>query len=747
MSTTAAATPAPTPFANSEPNHRWAFVRAGGVDQVHLRNGADLAALGALDPKLWVALAAPVTGLELDARTLALLDADSDGRLRLSDVVEASRWASALLKSPDALLRGQTALPLSAIREDAADGPALLASARAALRALGKADATELSVAEATAALKAFEKLPLNGDGVIPPEAVTDPELRAVLVEAMEAIGHETDRSGQRGLTAGLLESFHAELVAYDAWHKKGESGAAAVLPLGKDTAAAFEAFARVREKLDDYFARCRLGAFDPRAVPHLNRDEKEYAALAPRLLSLDTAEVAALPLSPIQAGKPLSLVSGVNPAWVDALARFHDTCVVPILGARQELSETELRALSAKLSAHEAWLKEKAGAKVEKLGLARVRLLLEQRRCAQLAQLIEEDKAKEPELKGLIELEKLVRLHRDLGVLLRNFVSFSDFYGRAGRAAFVVGTLFIDRRACELCVRVEDLAKHQLMAPLARTYLLYCECVRKATGEKMTIAAAVTAGDADNLMVGRNGLFFDRQNREWDATVVKVFDSPISVRQAFWAPYKKAMRFVAEQMAKRVAAADAAASQKLITAAVTTEKAADTGKPPPEKPKFDVGTVAALGVAVGGITAALGALLGAFFGLGYWMPVGLVGLMLLISGPSMLIAAFKLRERNLGPLLDANGWAVNAFCRINIPLGASLTRVGVLPKGATRNLVDPFSEKKRPWALYATLVLLVALAAVWATGKLDRFLPEKARKATVFAPRTASPSDASGPP
>jgi hypothetical protein len=84
--------------------------------------------------------------------------------------------------------------------------------------------------------------------------------------------------------------------------------------------------------------------------------------------------------------------------------------------------------------------------------------------------------------------------------------------------------------------------------------------------------------------------------------------------------------------------------------------KAGETGNPSQPK-KLDIGVVAALGVAVGGITAALGALLQAFFGLGLFMPIGLLGALLLISGPSMLIAGLKLRQRNIGPLLDASGW------------------------------------------------------------------------------------------
>ena len=96
--------------------------------------------------------------------------------------------------------------------------------------------------------------------------------------------------------------------------------------------------------------------------------------------------------------------------------------------------------------------------------------------------------------------------------------------------------------------------------------------------------------------MVGRNGFFYDRKGRDWDATITKIIDNPISMRQAFWAPYKKLVRFIEEQVAKRAAAADASSTAKLQSAA-TEVAVADKSKVPQPK-KVDVGTVAALGVA-----------------------------------------------------------------------------------------------------------------------------------------------------
>jgi hypothetical protein len=316
--------------------------------------------------------------------------------------------------------------------------------------------------------------------------------------------------------------------------------------------------------------------------------------------------------------------------------------------------------------------------------------------------------------------------------LLCTNFVNFKDFYDRGDPAIFQAGRLYLDQRSCDLCLPVEDAGKHALMAGLSGTYLAYCDCFRKATGEKMQIVAAFTGGDSDNLMVGRNGLFYDRKGRDWDATITRIIDNPISIRQAFWSPYKKLIRMIEEQIAKRAASADAAATAKLQS---TAQAAAGAEPPKPEPPKkIDTGTLAAIGLVLTTLMGALGTIFARILGLVWWqIPLAFVAIILAISIPSMLIAYLKLRKRNLGPILDANGWAVNAKAKMNVPFGGSLTQVAELPPGAQRDLVDPFAEKKKPWKLYLILLIILALAICWWLGKLDRLLPGPARSTSVL--------------
>ncbi len=702
------------------------FFRAGGFDQVRFDSGADLLAIDQLDQQLWVALACPTKGLAFDSRTLELIDADKDGRIRAPELIGAVKWVGGLIKNADDLLKGAADLQLSAINEASDEGRRLIAAAKTVLGGLGKGAAASISVADTTEAAKAFDNLPFNGDGVLPPESAKDDATKLLIADIIACQGAVRDRSGKDGVDVEKVNAFFKDVVDHVAWLKKAE-GNAALMVLKGDTAGAFDALKAVRGKVDDFFARCRLAAFDARALQALNREEKEYLAVAAKDLTISGEEVAGFPLARIEANRALPLTEGVNPAWSAAITTFAAKTLEPLLGDKKVLTEAEWLDVRARFDAYEAWNAEKAGAAVEKLGAPRVQALAADGARKPIDALFEEDKAQEGTAATLASVEKLVRLNRDLFRLANNFVSFKDFYERKEKAIFQIGTLYLDQRACELCIRVEDAARHGAMAPLSRTYLAYVDCARPATGEQMTIAAAFTDGDSDNLMVGRNGIFYDRDGKDWDATISKLVENPISIRQAFWSPYKKVLRFVEEQLSKRAQAADAESNDMLAATASAVGSAADTGKVKSPEKKIDVGVVAALGVAVGGITAALGALLQAFFGLGFLMPLGLAGLLLLISGPSMVIAWFKLRQRNLGPLLDANGWAVNANAKLNIPFGASLTRTAALPPGSRLDTVDPFAEERRPWGVFLFLLVVLALAGLWYSSKLDAYLPPAA--------------------
>jgi len=718
-------------MSDTSTRHAWRFFRAGGFDQVRIDSGADIANIDQLDQKLWVALACPTTGLEFDKKTLDLIDTDKDGRIRPPELIAACKWAVAMLKNPDDLVKSSAALPLAAINDATVEGKSILASAKQILANLGKTDSA-ITVDDTTDTAKIFAATKFNGDGIVPADSSDDPAIQKTIADIIACTTALTDRSGKPGISQAQLDLFLAEAAAFDAWHKQAESDSA-VMSLGANTSAAAGAFTAIKAKIDDFFARCRLAAYDARAIGALNRQEVEYLAIAAKDLTITAAEVAGFPLAKVEAGRALPLVDGLNPAWAAAIAALRDTVVKPLLGDKGALTEAEWLTICAKLAPYQAWAAAKAGASVEKLGLPRVREILASNAKAAIMDLLAKDKALEPEATAIAAVDKLARYHRDLYKLLVNFVNFKDFYARKDKAVFQCGRLYLDQRSCDLVIRVEDAGRHGTMAHLSYNYLAYCDVVRKSTGEKMAVAAAFTAGDSDNLMVGRNGIFYDRKGNDWDATITKIIDMPISIRQAFWSPYKRLVRFIEDQIAKRAAAAEAANQAKLQAGATAHLDAAAAAKPatPPEPKKLDVGVIAALGVALGFISTALATVIAKLNDIPfYYIPLIVLGLMLLISLPSMVLAFMKLRQRNLGPILDANGWAVNAKAKINLPFGRSLTQTAVLPPGSTRDLVDPYAESHtgRNLTIAAVIVAIIA-GCMWYFGCIEHYLPDRLPK------------------
>ena len=331
--------------------------------------------------------------------------------------------------------------------------------------------------------------------------------------------------------------------------------------------------------------------------------------------------------------------------------------------------------------------------------------------------------------------LEKLLLLSRDFCTLLRNFVSFQDFYSKRGKALlgrgadndapwaiFQAGTLVIDQRACNLCLRVEDMAKHNTQAPESGMFLIYCQCTHHASGQKMQIVAAMTIGDIRNLKVGKNALFYDRQGRDWEAEVIKIIDNPISIGQAFWSPYRKLGEWVSGLITKSAAEKEKKSFADM-TAKLQTPPAA--GQAMPAQP-FDVakfaGIFAAIGLAIGSIGTFLTSLLSEVKEMHAWALLIVPAILIVVSGPSMLLAWMKLRKRNLAPLLNANGWAINADAIISVLFGNTLTEQAQFP---VLKLADPHAKIKKlskggKWAIAIAAILLgiaAAVVALWLMG------------------------------
>jgi len=292
-------------------------------------------------------------------------------------------------------------------------------------------------------------------------------------------------------------------------------------------------------------------------------------------------------------------------------------------------------------------------------------------------------------------------------------------------------------------------MGKHADMAGLSNLFLIYCACTSKVKAATMNIAAVMTAGSIRNLRPGVNGVFYDREGNDWDAVITKVVDNPISVRQAFWSPYRKFGKFISDKIGKSAEEKDAKGMDTMTKISDSaTNKPKDGVKEATKAAPFDVGRFAGIAamvtMAVAAVAGVLTMIINALKGLVWWKWIVLIAvLMLIISGPACFIAWRKLRKRNLGPVLNANGWAMNSAVLVNILFGKTLTSVAKYPKV---HPADPYSMRPPLWKRilrWLIFLLVVAFAVGYFTNNLKFMGIERKPKVEKVAEPAPAPEAA----
>lgn len=691
-----------------EQEHQWKFQQVGGLVQVQLNTIDDVLNLDKLDPKNWTALACPVKGLEFSEETLTLLDTDKNGRVRVPEILEGVNYIKKYFAKPEIIMEKGDSIPLDALSETPFDcGHSPLASAKSVLSILGKDDATEISLADISVNEKLFSPGIINGDGVLPVECVKEENVASVVKDMIECTGGTDDISGVKGINRAQFEDFFAKIRSVKEWREAAVQNDPKIFFLKDATDSAAAAYTKVRDKINDFFLRCSLIEYDQNATDIL-KTETDRLFLNEEGSLQDLEHLSQLPIAYCAAGKNLPLTEGINPAWAADMANFKKNVISHIYKKEvTELTVEHWHKLEELFEPYINWVKAMPETSATPLGLDRITEILNSNAEETINNYLLEEEKHPPIALATIDLRKMLLYRRDFMTLVRNFVNFQDFYSPENPAIFQCGTLYIDGRSCELCFKVLDITKHGVMAALSQCFLVYCDCVKCGTGEKMQIAALISNGDTDNLLVGRNGLFFDRDGADWDATIVKITENPVSLKQAFWSPYKKLMRLIQEKLAKNATKAETNVMDKM-------SKTVDDPKANAPK-KTDVGTVAAISVAITGIATIVMSILGFFKGLGAWIPLAIILIMLFISLPSVFIAWSKLRKRNIAPILDASGWAINGNVRITTPLGNSLTELPDRPAIAYLAKKDPYAQKKFPIkrVIFITILILLIAAAI----------------------------------
>ena len=712
-------------------SHTWTFQRVGGLDQVVLKNADDIINLPNLDPKLWVALSCPTTGLDFDQRTLQLLDSDNDGRIRIPDILDAISWAKDKIVSFDNIVQSSETLPLSQIDDSTEQGKKLLVTAHSILANLNKSQADYLTQDDVQQSLKINASKLYNGDLIFPPSGELSPEMQNFIQTAIKTTGAQKDMSGQDGINLEIAQTFVKNLKSWQAWQTDISN---TQTPFGENRSEIWKLVQELKPKIDDYFLRVELAQYAPQAQNALNVDEKYIVPTQNGLLS-DQA-LAELPLSKIDSNNSLDLVNGLNPLWKSKIIRFR-ALVASHLTDPNQLTSQEWQDIQTGLNAYATLISSKPDmqqlnvatkptASIEDIPSNQIANFTNGNLLSEFEKMVDQDNKTPISASDVFVLEKLVLFQKHFYRLLINFASFAEFFSLDHYAAFQLGKLYIDGRCATLCVAVDNIAKHSTMADYSELCLLYCECTRH--GQKQTIVAAITAGQGDLLMEGRNGVFIDNEGNDWDANVVKMITKPISIQQAIWAPYQRIGRLITEQINKWASNKDADIEKTSTQAIQNPENKFDIGK--------SVGIFAAIGLAIGAIGTALATIFQAIFSLTWWQfPLVILGLFLIISGPSVILAWLKLRRRTLGPLLEASGWAINGQVKINLLLGGLLTSKAELPANAKRNLTDPLRKRNKKARIIFWSAILVGVVlfgtALWFKNDIADYFKQQQQQLT----------------
>ena len=509
----------------SEYNWRWS--KEGRMAQVKLENGEDVAHLAELDQKHWAAIAMPTTGVRFDARTLAFLDTDGDGRIRTPEVIAAIKYLQA---------KGVDLNDLFKKSEE---------------------DETKLA----------------------------------------DVLSRQAD--------VAALEPSKDDKKALDDWEAKGKTPEVAFL--GDATADAEAALAAVEGVIDGFFA-------PPEDMP----------------LVTEAPDVA------------LPLRNHLNPKHLEAILSFAEKCVKPVLGEVGTLDRMGWKKVKGAFAPYRAWVAAKpvlnAGKKAE-----------------------------------LEDEERVLRYKLHLLEFLNNYVSMRDLYADGGMAVFQTGTLRIDAKELSLCFHVASEAAHSALSGKSNCCVLYLKLTRPSEKAEQFICAVVTAGAVAQLYAGRNGVFFDRDGKDWDAVVTKVVESQVSLAEAFWAPWRKLGEGIGNTVKKYLGDKQTAAQAKVDASAQSTQAGGAAM----------ASSVAAIGIGVAMVGTAAATLMAAISSMtAFQIAISIVALILVVSLPSVVLTWFKLRKRDLGAILNAGGWAINR------PLYFSMKRARAFTKCAGNPLL-----------------------------------------------------------
>ncbi|PTL79468.1 kinesin [Vitiosangium sp. GDMCC 1.1324] len=706
------------------------YRRYGGSLQVSIPSFEVLTEAIRIPETQWLATACPLEGLNCDRRFLEFVDADKNGRIRVAELRAAVEHTAKLLKSHQGTDAASDVLMLDALSEE---GAKLRDVAGILLETLKAPERTRISLEQVRASEKALREAGQNGDGIVAPAFLPEP-LRPLAVKMMASFPEVKNRAGQAGVDVPMLQRFREERRAVLA-HLSGKES---VLVWGGQSVERARRIQEVRPVLDTYFLQCRLVAAQPEAIASL---KLEAGRLQGTLGDTEAFArvVSELPVAPPEPGGALRWSRLYRGPAFEKLDAFKRDVAVPITGDMATLADATWRELCTKADAILAWQARLDASPLH--GLVDALAAIPEPELDALEAASRADLALKDKLDAVDELERLILYQRWLLTFANNFISMPDLYQTKRRALMEKGTLILGGRRYRLSVLVTNRAAHAALTGQGTTCTLYVQVLAKEGGESYEVAVPVTRGRSGNLVVGKRGVFYDVEGREYDAVVTQIIRQPVSLWEAMTMPFERIGQFISKKIEGMAAAGEKALDESLeksythgtgvattaVTAPATPAPATPAASPAPPAPAAGPGGfIAATGIAFAAVGTSLAFIVAQVKSLTL---LDVISAAIIVTAavmlPSGLLGWLKLRKRNLALLLEGSGWALNDRLNLTRELAALVTRRPRLPKHATVDRTDALrsvlvkvreddEEERRSPGVWVGIVLAILLALLW---------------------------------
>lgn len=737
------------------PAGSYRFRIVGGGLQLQIANASDLASVLKLDEAHWAMTMLDMDSLRMDRRFLELVDSDHDGQIRSGEVKDAVQYTLKYLRDLTGTVNGSGELFINSINPEAAGAGEIIDCAKLILRNIGKTEDCGLTAGDICSSGNVTGFSRRNGDGIISSESNLSETLQTQITAIIASGRKSKDLSGNDGVSMPDVEGFEAAVAGRVALFDMRQNDPS-IMICGEKTPEVNALFRECESLIEGYFLNTEAGKFilnDPeRSV------RKEFSAdlMVPANVRQALANAAAA-IPGNEDG--LDFSAPLNPLYADKLRAL---AALPEFGRYMNgsiLRKENFLAAKADLASFDRWQKAfSADDGLEGFSEADLRKFAAGN-FVELKELIKDDLSMASVVNAGESLLKIILFQQYLVEFLNNFVSLSSLFNPQHPSQLQMGKLVMDGRHFTLAVKVKNPTEHKKIIKSSNICVIYVEIYRQngQNSEKQLLAVAVTSGTMRSLFVGKHGIFFDTDGVIYNAVIRDIAEQPVSIGEAFKAPFFHFADFFSKQ-AEKIFNSRNAEMQKSLTAEMNKSQLAAApkvnpgGTAPAVAPQSGgMGNISMLLMGGGIGVAALGSSI-AFIAKSLqnvsFMTIFavLLGIIVIFGGPSVIIALIKLCRRNLSRFLESCGCAVNRPMRMSRRMGDIFTFVPKRPKGEI-TLLDPVDvfygkHKKQLKKLFIWLLILLLLAAVVWTGRYFYLKRHSCKNAAV---ETVNPPAANG--